>query len=218
MKNQSNQSIIVQCLRPNCRFRFPAEIQNAPGHCPKCGSPTRISPYSNKPPDEKPVDIQQQTCPIDILLDNIRSAYNVGSILRSADACGISHVHCAGITPTPDQLKVQKTALGAQDMLPWTQHWNTQDCVQQAKQNGYQIISFEFTTASTSLFELAPSMLRFPVLLVFGNEVAGVDPEIIHSSDYTLHIPMYGKKSSINVATASGIAMYFIRYYSQITQ
>ena len=201
---------IIECMRPNCRFRFHASTSQGGQNCPKCGGPISERVY------EIPETPHRQTAAtdlpvIEVLMDNIRSAYNVGSILRTSDAAGVAHLHVSGVSPTPDQEKVRKTALGAEFTIPWTQHWNALDAIRAARSRGLQIVSLEINPSAVSLFELPSSALRFPILFVLGNEVTGVDPAIQSLSDLTVEIPMYGIKRSINVSNAFSIAVYFLR-------
>lgn len=204
---------IIQCMRPTCRFRFPLtdpdEVESL--SCPKCAGPTETKCFFTSSKQELLSDATKSSSKIEVLLDNIRSAYNVGSILRTSDAAGIHHLHIAGFSPTPDSDKVRKTALGSEFSTPWTQHWNSLEVVKDAIQRGYQIIALEAHLNALSIFELDKKRIKSPTLFVLGNEVSGVDPEILALSDIILEIPMFGIKSSINVATAFGIGIYFIR-------
>jgi tRNA G18 (ribose-2'-O)-methylase SpoU len=165
------------------------------------------------------MDLEITACPpastgpqLEILLDNIRSAENVGAMLRTADGAGIRHLHITGMTPSPGQVKVSKAALGAEFTVPWTQHWNGLQAVLDLKSQGYHIWSLEGGEDSVSLFDLQPPAGPRPILLVVGNEIAGVDPQILSESEKVISIPMLGIKKSLNVATALGIAAYTIRF------
>lgn len=149
---------------------------------------------------------------LDVLLDNLRSSHNVGSILRSCDGAGIRHVRLCGITSTPAQRKVGKTALGAELVVPWSYHPNGIDVIQSYKERGYSIWSLENTRASRSVFSLNLVDLNELTVLVVGNEVAGVDPGILKLSDQIVSIPMSGRKSSLNAAVAFGIVAYWLQY------
>jgi tRNA G18 (ribose-2'-O)-methylase SpoU len=152
-----------------------------------------------------------------VLLDNIRSAWNVGSILRSADGFGFAHAYLCGITPTPDNETVQKTALGAEESVEWSDHKDAVKLVQDLKSEGWRISALEedqraiaITEASSlDLAALPPSALR--EVLIVGNEVTGVDPELLDQCDRIYYIPMHGRKRSFNVAIAFGIAAYALR-------
>jgi 23S rRNA (guanosine2251-2'-O)-methyltransferase len=211
VKNEIAHQRILQCLRPNCRFRFPLSISTtAPGVCPKCGGPLKEILI----PRNDTLDIVPGTFSgtIEILLDNIRSTFNTGSILRSADGAGISHIYFCGITPTPDQDKVRKTALGAESSIQWSQHWNAVDVIRAEKLKGKTIWSLETSRASESIFDSLQYIGTSPMILVVGNEISGIDPEIINLSDKIIHLPMIGEKRSFNVAVACSIAIYLLRF------
>jgi tRNA G18 (ribose-2'-O)-methylase SpoU len=146
------------------------------------------------------------------LLDNLRSVYNVGSIFRTADGAGIRHLHLCGITPPPDHPKIAKTALGAEKSVGWSQYKNGLETAVSLQQRGFQLWAIEETAQSDPLFTAAHPADNSPILLIVGNEIAGVDPEILALCDRVLHIPMAGHKKSLNVATAFGIAAYVARY------
>ena len=154
-----------------------------------------------------------------VLLDNIRSAWNVGSILRSADGFGFAQAYLCGITPTPDgpgREAVKKTALGAQDAVAWTYHKDAVTLVKSLKQKGWRILALEDDERALPLeSDRLPSRMREQApglqILIVGNEVTGVDPELLDLCD-TIHcIPMRGQKRSFNVAIAFGIAAYALR-------
>jgi 23S rRNA (guanosine2251-2'-O)-methyltransferase len=198
-------------MRPTCAFRFHVSDHQANIHCPKCGSPTRLIPYTQPESPERPQDIMG-SAHIEVLLDNIRSAYNVGSIFRSADGAGIKHIHICGITPTPDAPKTRKTALGAEFTTPWSQHWNSLELVEQKQCSRYNIWALENHAVAVPIFEIHKSISQSPVLLLVGNEVSGVDPGLLAKADDIFYIPMNGEKRSLNVSVAFGIAVYLIQY------
>jgi 23S rRNA (guanosine2251-2'-O)-methyltransferase len=203
---------IYQCSNEQCRFRCPNNLtERLMEHCPLCGA--KLIPQgrlfiNSKRSSANPVVPGQPAVIIDVLLDNLRSTLNVGSIFRTADGAGVNHIYCCGTTPTPQHAKIAKTSLGAEGFTPWSYHPNALDQVKFKRDSGYQIISMEAADSSKSLFTTAPASKRSPTLLVLGNEVSGIDPEIIQFSDQVLYIPMQGKKSSLNVAVAFGIAVY----------
>lgn len=145
-----------------------------------------------------------------VLLDNIRSAWNTGSILRSADGFGFAHVYLCGITPTPEHEAVTKTALGAEDSVPWSYHKDAVKLVTGLKKAGWKIFALEETPQAVSLEQVH----RFrgepteKTLLIAGSEVTGVDPGLLELCDQILYIPMRGDKQSFNVAIAFSIAAY----------
>ncbi len=201
---------IFQCSNPDCRFRFPNNLSiRIPQKCPICGQ--ELSPQGRPFSNCRLSGFQNEASPqykIEVVLDNLRSTLNVGSIFRTADGAGVSHIYCCGTTPTPDHPKIEKTGLGAEGFLPWTYSKNALDLVSQKRVEGYQIISIEATEHSKSLFAHPVLSPCNPSILIMGNEISGVDPALLELSDQVLHIPMAGKKDSLNVAVAFGIALY----------
>jgi len=204
--------VIRECTRTACHFRFPIEKNNKRAlQCPICGSPTdlRVSiPTSSDFPEI------QFTKPIilDAFLDNLRSTFNVGAIFRTADGVGFRNIHLCGITPTPEHPKIGKTALGAENFLPWHYHRNSLDAAQALKQEGVALWALEYSPSSVSLYQAVKEIPSNPLVLVVGNERAGVDPELLALCDRVVWIPMQGQKESLNVAVAFSIAAYAIRY------
>jgi 23S rRNA (guanosine2251-2'-O)-methyltransferase len=141
------------------------------------------------------------------LLDNIRSAWNVGSILRSADGFGFAHAYLCGITPTADQESVTKTALGAENSVRWTYH---KDAVQlvQGLGDSWRIYALEETEDARPIHDITGMTEEERSILIVGNEVTGVDPQLLDLCDQVFYIPMRGTKRSFNVAIAFGIAAY----------
>lgn len=143
------------------------------------------------------------------VLNNIRSLYNVGSIFRSADGAGIKKIWLCGITGTPLQDPVKKTALGAEDRIPWEHEKDTLKVIRTLKEKGYQIVLLEQMDKSISYHRFIP---KTPVCLVIGNEIEGVSPELINLSDAAVEIEMSGIKNSLNVSVAFGIIAYHLRH------
>jgi 23S rRNA (guanosine2251-2'-O)-methyltransferase len=208
---------IRECENPACRFRFPAATNiNARFFCPKCYQPARLVHFLK-------TEIESTGMPayttsgsqVEVLLDNIRSTLNVGSMFRTADGAGIQKIHLAGITPTPEHPKVQKTGLGAEGQIPWEQHNNAVLAVEQFKQAGFKIIALEDGAGSVPLFNINSHLFTNPIMLVVGNEITGVDPDILAECDTRVWIPMQGSKRSLNVAIAFGIAAYYFRFPPQ---
>lgn len=142
-----------------------------------------------------------------IVLDNVRSAHNVGSAFRTGDAFHVDRVLLCGICATPPSAELHKTALGAEMCVPWKHYDNTLDAVVSLREEGYTIVSVEQTQNSVSLenFHAEPGA-RYA--FVFGNEVAGVDQAVVDSSDFSLEIPQYGTKHSLNVSVSVGIVLW----------
>ncbi len=141
-----------------------------------------------------------------VVLDNLRSLYNTGSILRTADAAGVARVLLCGITPRPDQRRaIAKTALGAEDSVRW-EHWSdTNTALASLKREGYEVAGIEPASDAIDLYEWTP---RWPVCLVFGHEREGMSSSAAAAVDLVVRIPMLGTKHSLNVATAAGVALY----------
>lgn len=145
--------------------------------------------------------------PIHVVLDNLRSAYNVGSIFRTADAGAVAHIHLCGMSAHPPHKKLEKTALGAFEYVPWTYHERTSDCVRALKKAGIPVVALEVTDDAVSMDDFTwPE----PVAIVFGNEVDGINEKNLGRCDAVVKIPMAGHKNSVNVATAFGIVLYNI--------
>jgi 23S rRNA (guanosine2251-2'-O)-methyltransferase len=154
--------------------------------------------------------------PVTLLLDNIRSLYNVGSLFRTADAASVERLVLSGITGRPPHRGIEKTALGAEAAVPWEAAAVGLDAVRAYRRRGYEIAALETSVRSVDLFDWAP---RFPVLLVLGNEVEGLGQEILEMADTHVRIPMLGVKHSLNVATAAGVAVYeLLRKYRALTE
>lgn len=143
-----------------------------------------------------------------MIAHNIRSLWNIGSFFRSADAANVEHVYLTGYTACPPRKEIEKTALGAESWIPWTKHENVQEAVKKAKVDGYSIIALEKTMKSTSLFDY-----KWPerVCVIVGHEIDGVPKEALDAADDILHIPMQGKKESLNVSVAAGVALLMAR-------
>ena len=145
-----------------------------------------------------------------VVLDNIRSAWNVGSILRSAEGFGFTHAYLCGITPTPANDAVKKTSLGAEDSVPWTSHKDALKVVEKLKLQGDRIAALEEHENAIPLIKGLKKSTN-PTVLIVGNEITGIDPDLIDLCDEIYHIPMLGEKKSFNVAIAFGIAAYALR-------
>ena len=144
-----------------------------------------------------------------VLLDNIRSAWNVGSIFRSADGFGFAHAYLCGITPTPDIEAVTKTSLGAEDSVPWSYHKDAVKLVKGLKKEGWKVWALEECDGAKDIrMNDEVRMMNNKAVLIAGSEVTGVDPELLELCDEIFYIPMRGEKKSFNVAMAFSIAAY----------
>lgn len=156
------------------------------------------------------VDLSKQPkLPFSIVLNNIRSLYNVGSIFRTADGAGIEKIWICGITGIPPDTQISKTALGAEKVVPWEYVRDIKTCVHNLKKLGYEIIILEQIQGAQCYQNYRPS--NRPVCLIIGNETQGVDPELLNMCDVPLEIEMAGLKNSLNVTVAFGIVAYHIR-------
>jgi len=144
--------------------------------------------------------------PIYVMCDNIRSIYNVGSIFRTSDAVLIEKLYLTGYTPHPPRPEIEKVALGSTNSVPWEYFQNPMEAINDLKSKGVKIASLEITSNSRKYNELDKN--DFPVCMILGNELTGVSGELIDASDFSVEIPQYGFKHSMNVSVAYGIAVF----------
>jgi 23S rRNA (guanosine2251-2'-O)-methyltransferase len=149
---------------------------------------------------------QAEKMPVVVVLDNIRSMHNVGSVFRTADAFLIQGICLCGYTPRPPHRDIHKTALGATDTVAWRHFEATSDAIRSLKEEGYTVLAVEQTEGSIRLNEL--SLEAGPVAIVFGNEVNGVDADALALCDESVEIPQWGMKHSLNVSIATGIVLW----------
>jgi tRNA G18 (ribose-2'-O)-methylase SpoU len=153
--------------------------------------------------------------PIVVVMDNIRSMHNVGSVFRTSDGFLIDGICLCGFTPQPPHRDIHKTALGATETVDWVYYENTTDAVSALKERGYKVFAIEQTEGSMSLEkfkELNPELSSFPMSFVFGNEVDGVDEDVIAICDGVIEIPQWGMKHSLNISVAAAIVLWeFVR-------
>jgi 23S rRNA (guanosine2251-2'-O)-methyltransferase len=155
-----------------------------------------------------PQEFQHQSkTPLVIVLDNVRSLHNVGSVFRTADAFLAEAVYLCGITSTPPQAEIHKTALGAEDTVAWKYFEDTHEAVKELKSHGYQVYAVEQAEGSTKLPEIsfAPDVA---VAVILGNEVKGVQQSVIDACDGCIEIPQFGTKHSLNVSVTAGIIIW----------
>lgn len=145
--------------------------------------------------------------PVTIVLDNVRSQHNIGAAFRSADAFAAERIILCGICATPPSAEIHKSALGAENTIPWEYFKESTDAVNSLKEEGYEIISVEQTENSTLLNNIKPGIDK-KYALVFGNEVKGVKQEVVDVSDLVLEIPQHGTKHSINVSVSIGVVLW----------
>ena len=145
--------------------------------------------------------------PIVLILDNVRSAHNVGSTFRTSDAFLIQKIFLTGITARPPHKEIQKTALGATDSVDWEYCQETGVAVEKCRQEGFQIVSVEQVDNSVSLKEFSPEK-NSKYCFVFGNEVFGVGDQVVSHSDFCIEIPQFGTKHSLNISVTVGMVVW----------
>lgn len=150
---------------------------------------------------------ESKKTPLIIILDNIRSLNNIGSVFRTADAFLIKKIYLCGITATPPHKDIQKTALGATDTVDWEYTENTIDLVTKLRGKNIKIIAIEQAENATMLHNFNPESDQ-TYAIIFGNEVKGVQQEIVSASDSVIEIPQYGSKHSLNISVSAGVVMW----------
>lgn len=142
-----------------------------------------------------------------LVLDNIRSAHNVGSIFRTADAFKVDKLWLCGICACPPSAEIHKSALGAEDSVPWEHRDDSLETVERLKAEGWTIVSLEQTEGAVQLQDFRPEKGR-KYALILGNEVEGVRQDVVNASDFALEIPQFGTKHSLNVSVSAGVALW----------
>ncbi|MFC2136218.1 RNA methyltransferase [Bacteroidota bacterium] len=150
-----------------------------------------------------------QKLPVYVILNSIRSSYNVGSIFRTSDGAMIEKLFLCGYTPHPPKKEVLKTALGSQESINWEYIKDPVEVIQKLKSEGVKICALELTDSSVPHYSLTPG--DFPLCLIIGNEISGVSNELLELCDISIEIPQYGIKQSLNVAVAYGISIFELR-------
>jgi 23S rRNA (guanosine2251-2'-O)-methyltransferase len=218
----TDETIFEIRLCESCGLRYPLVIGHAHGaRCPICLGDTRVvlsrklnfEPQQNLTPDSIRHDDSRSAKRrrgFSVLLDNIRSAWNVGSIFRSADGFGFDHAYVCGITPTPENEAVQKTSLGAEDSVPWSYHKDAVKLIKGLKREGWHTIGLEENARGIDLNKsaMATDGTAKASVLIVGNEITGVDPDLLDLCDEIATIPMRGGKKSLNAAMAFAVAAY----------
>jgi len=149
---------------------------------------------------------QASKIPIVVILENVRSAYNVGSVFRTADAFLLQAIYICGYTAHPPHKEIKKTALGAEDTVDWKYFKNIQEAIDEIKRQGFKIYAVE--QAENSLKLQAASFPQEKIAVIFGNEVTGVEQTTIEQTDGCIEIPQLGMKHSLNIATAAGVVLW----------
>ena len=219
--------MLTRCPYPDCMFAYQAKV-DATGQsffaqidCPQCKRKGRaksleiinsLQDRANKKNCQPDTDIfLNEENQFQVLLEDIRSLWNVGSIFRTADAVGVSMLYLCGITGCPPRSEIAKTALGAEEFIPWQYRVNPLDIIVPLKGKGVSIIGLERNGQSISLTAaLKEGKISKPLCLVIGNENTGLSPETLHYCNYICNLPMRGTKESLNAAVAFGVAAYFI--------
>jgi len=150
---------------------------------------------------------QSEKTPIIVVLENIRSAYNVGSVFRTADAFLVEAIYIIGYSAKPPHKEIKKTALGAEETVNWRHFSTTAEAISQLREDGYTIYAIEQAEGSRALQAITPA-LNEKVAVVLGNEVTGVEQSTIHLCDACVEIPQLGMKHSLNIATAAGVVLW----------
>ena len=150
---------------------------------------------------------QQERFPFYCLVEDVRSLYNVGSIFRTSDAVKLNKLYLTGYTGFPPRREIDKTALGATESVPWQHLKQTDAAIKELKESNIKLIALEHTSESVPYYEFE---YDFPVCLMLGNEVDGMSEETISQADYSVEIPMFGLKQSLNVSVAYGVVMFHI--------
>jgi tRNA G18 (ribose-2'-O)-methylase SpoU len=223
--------MLTQCPNPKCKLSFevPDEREGKNGPCPSCGQVITfrsmallkdIELQHQKRIIRQSAGTQEQREPsqFSVLLEDVRSLWNVGSIFRSADGAGFERMYLCGITGCPPNKSIAKTSLGAEDHIGWSHHRNAFEVLPELASKGVQLVALEKNDNSEPLDGvLTQRRISAPLCLIVGNEVAGISAETLSLASVVCHLPMRGIKASLNVAVAFGIAAYDIRSRAVIT-
>lgn len=147
-----------------------------------------------------------------LILPNIRSAHNVGAMFRTADGAGVDKIYLTGYTPCPPHPRLDKVSLGAEKWMPWEYSKQTGKVLIQLKEQGYKIVALEQTKKSVNIYKYQP---KFPLALIVGNEKTGVTKSMLKYCDDAIELPMQGRKKSLNVSVAAGIAMFYLSQFKK---
>jgi tRNA G18 (ribose-2'-O)-methylase SpoU len=217
------QSMRTRCVYPECAQEYevaaelvPADGRPASSTCPHCrkqqsSKPMDVLQFLGRQAERHPFNLELVRSRFVILVEDVRSLHNVGSIFRTADGAGVGAIILCGISGVPPRKQIAKASLGAEEQLPWTYCTNAMDILPILKSHGYTIAALEKNGQSIELTpEVVRQRLRAPLCLIVGNEVSGVSPQTLSGSDLICHLPMKGIKESLNVSVAFGIAAYMI--------
>ena len=207
---------VFVCRNPDCGLRFPVHANDRfAGRCPRCGAAVRCVASTQAEQGEGagqglPPASVGLPCPLHLLLDNWRSLFNVGSAFRTADGAGVMRLHLCGITATPENPRLAKTALQAEQSVAWDYAPDAVALAAALRAAGATLWALEMTGDAVSLFDAALPSQPEPVVLMLGNEVNGLDPGLLALADLVFFLPMHGHKRSLNVAIAASIATYWL--------
>ncbi|MHA1888238.1 MAG: TrmH family RNA methyltransferase [Promethearchaeota archaeon] len=218
MTNPPSYAVFRECQNSDCNLRFP-DICNLDIsiNCPICGSAAIIKEVTDLTEDHRDNNNLEPPREFTLILDNVRSVYNVGAIFRTAVGLGLNQVYLCGITPTPNHKNFTKTSLGAENSLKWKKSLNCVEQCKSLKEIGYHLISIETTSESISLINMKKdNFYGKKIAVIVGNEITGIDPEVLFLSDLVISIPIIGKNKSFNVTTALGIALFHLISLSSI--
>jgi len=204
----------VRCPSPRCAaiFELSAERLGRNVYCLSCGTRMTARPIELEPTLERREAVAERSggadvprLPLVVLVDNVRSLWNVGSIFRTADACGVAELTLAGITGCPPRAEISKTALGAEQVVAWSYCADPLRALRRLQGAGFTAVAVESTPEAVPLHEL-----EWPerTCLVVGNEVAGISPVVLDACERHVYIPMCGVKQTLNVAVAFGVAAH----------
>ncbi len=199
----------------SCGLRYPLTEGHSFGiRCPICIGTTNVAVRKEATHEVSPAEREPKKDGLAVLVDNVRSAWNVGSILRSADGFGFSHAFLCGITPTPEVDAVRKTALGADKFVTWSYHKDAVTLAGNLKKEGWIIWALEEDARARAMTKDESKNIKRKkserMVLIAGSEVTGVDPELLDLCEDILYIPMHGGKKSFNVAVAFGVAGFVL--------
>lgn len=195
------------CQNPECGLRYPLTEGHPFGErCPLCLGETVIVLKKEIERESNEERERKERRELAVLVDNVRSAWNVGSILRTADGFGFHHTFLCGITPTPEQAEVRKTALGAEKFVTWSHHKDAVKLVERLKKEGWRVWALEFVEGAVPIRGVEGDERK--TVLIVGSEVTGVDPGLLALADQIVYLPMHGQKRSFNVAVAFGSAAF----------
>jgi tRNA G18 (ribose-2'-O)-methylase SpoU len=212
MERESESYRIYECSSSECRFRFSALLtEKVPRSCPRCHSALTMIIDGYVSPQVTVKEGSTSLPQVSVLLDGLRSTFNVGAVFRTGDGAGVKEIILCGTTPTPKHPKMVKTGLGAEWSVPWQYAPNGVLVAQDYRAKGKVLIALEGGERSEPLFDLPLFTSRDELLLIAGNEATGVDPEILAICHHIAYIPMQGYKRSLNVSIALGLGIYTMR-------